>query len=366
MYKKKLFLILISLIVSYCVLIFFNDVDNSKNNIPALGDQNLESFAKYNNHPIHCQDLSNLDICIETVKKFNLKKNILWLGNSQLHAINQKKKYDKNVSELLFEKLINNNYFLLTLSQPNANLQEHYILYEYINNLINIDILVLPIVFDDLRETNIRRGLVKILDFESINEIIAKTEIGKKIINKNLSTNKTDNSDSSYSTPQDISENFLNKNLSKLSQVWNNRNELRVKFIRFLRNTRNSVFGINPQSIRKVIPQRYADNIHALEALIDSTEKHKIKLLIYIPPIRNDVKIPYEIDEYNKFKLYLSELSLKNPSTLVNFENIVPAKFWGFKNSSDLKELDFMHFKQSGHRILSEKLFDQLKNYFIE
>ena len=59
-----------------------------------------------------------------------------------------------------FLKLINKNYFLLTLSQPNANLQEHYILYR-INNLINIDVLVLPIVFDDLRETNLRRGQLK-------------------------------------------------------------------------------------------------------------------------------------------------------------------------------------------------------------
>ena len=366
MYKKKLLLILTSFIFSYCILVFFNNIDNSKNNNPALGDQNQESFAKYNNHPIHCQDLSNLGICIETVKKFDLKKNILWLGNSQLHAINQKKKYDKNASELLFEKLINKNYFLLTLSQPNANLQEHYILYEYINNLINIDILVLPIVFDDLRETNLRRGSVEILDFEIIKEKITKTEIGKKIINKNLSINNSEKLSLSHSTPQDISENFLNKNLSKISQVWNNRNELRVKFIRFLRNTRNLVFGINPQSIRKVIPQRYTDNIQALKAIIESTEKNKIKLLIYIPPIRNDVKNPYDINEYNKFKFHLSELTLKNSSILVNFENIVPAKFWGFKNSSELKELDFMHFKQSGHRILSEKLFNQLKNNFIE
>ena len=59
-------------------------------------------------------------------------------------------------------------------------MQEHYILYEYINNLINIDILVLPIVFDDLRETNLRRGSVEILDFEIIKEKITKTEIGKK------------------------------------------------------------------------------------------------------------------------------------------------------------------------------------------
>ena len=50
MYKKKLLLIFISFIVSYCILVFFNNIDNSKNNNPALGDQNQESFAKYNNH----------------------------------------------------------------------------------------------------------------------------------------------------------------------------------------------------------------------------------------------------------------------------------------------------------------------------
>ncbi len=366
MYKKKLFLILLSFIISYSVLFYFNDKNNFKSNIPALGDQNKESFATFNDHPIHCQDLSNLDICIETVREFDLKNNILWLGNSQLHAINQKSEFDKNASELLFERLVNKDYFLLTLSQPNANLQEHYILYEYINDLENIDILILPVVFDDLRETNIRSELVEILDEQNIKEKISKTEIGIKIINKNSLNKKSKNSNVSYGTPQDLSENFLNKNLSKISQVWKDRNELRVKFISFLRNVRNFVFGIKPQTVRKVIPQRYIDNTLALEAIVESTKKNDIKLLIYVPPIRNDVKIPYDIDEYNRFKFYLSKLSLEKPSTLVNFENVIPPNFWGYKNSSDLQELDFMHFKQSGHKILSEQLFNQLNINFIE
>ena len=56
-----------------------------------------------------------------------------------------------------------------------------------------------------------------------------------------------------------LNQNYLDR-LNKVAKITgNNRNELRVKFIRFLRNTRNSVFGINPQSIRKVIPQKTLD-----------------------------------------------------------------------------------------------------------
>ena len=42
-----------------------------------------------------------------------------------------------------------------------------------------------------------------------------------------------------------------------------------------------------------------------------------------------------------------------------NFETIVPPNFWGDKQSTNLSkktEIDFMHFRFEGHKILSDSL----------
>ena len=165
--------------------------------------------------------------------------------------------------------------------------------------------------------------------------------------------------------PQEITEEFLNTKLSEFSKVWDNRDNLRVKFLQNLRKLRNFIFNINAQSTRKTIPQRYEDNILALKQIIQSSKNNNIKLFLYIPPLRNDVKIPYDINEYNNFKKDMHTLARNEELLLFDFESIIPPEYWGFKNFSSFKELDFMHFRQKGHNILSDKLYQKLSENFI-
>ena len=37
---------------------------------------------------------------------------------------------------------------IITFSQPNANLQEHYVLFEYLRHRLPVRTLILPLVFD--------------------------------------------------------------------------------------------------------------------------------------------------------------------------------------------------------------------------
>ena len=46
-----------------------------------------------------------------------------------------------------------------------------------------------------------------------------------------------------------------------------------------------------------------------------------------------------------------------------NFEDIVPSEYWGMKESTTIGgglELDFMHFKAEGHRLLADSIYEQL------
>lgn len=369
MFKSRLLIILISFILAYLLLhLIITNNDKKINNMPALGDQNEEVFAKYKDYSIHCQDLTNINKCLNSQRKLNLNKNILWLGNSQLHAINQKISSDKNAPEILFKKTIEHDFFLLTLSQPNSNLQEHYLLYEYISNLMKVDILILPVVFDDLRETNIRKDLEGILEIDEITQKLNENLIGRSIIKKYENSKNIDESIKDFTNEsfQDSSERYLNNSLSKISLVWENRDKLRSKLFQLLIKTRNYIFRIDSQSERKIIPQRYEDNISALSEIIKSSESNKTKVLMYIAPLRNDVKIPYNINEYSEFKSLLVDFLHYKSIFLYDFEEIVPQQFWGFKNSKNTSEIDFMHFKSEGHKILSDKLYEELLNKFIK
>ena len=92
----------------------------------------------------------------------------------------------------------------------------------------------------------------------------------------------------------------------------------------------------------------------------------KIKLLVYIPPLRNDTSPPYEIDAYNHFKKEVEKDALANNAVFVNLENLVAANYWGHKGSTTGSgtEIDFMHFQEPGHKLLADTVFKLIKNDF--
>ena len=93
-------------------------------------------------------------------------------------------------------------------------------------------------------------------------------------------------------------------------------------------------------------------------------KKNKIKVHIYIPPLRNDIKFPYDQDEYNYFKTNTEKIAKKYNVNYFLLENLIPGKLWGNKDSTNLnkeKELDFMHFKGKGHILLADALYNKIK-----
>ena len=96
-----------------------------------------------------------------------------------------------------------------------------------------------------------------------------------------------------------------------------------------------------------MIKGHYIKNQKAYEDILNLAIKNKIKVLVYIPPLRNDVKIPYNIDEYLILKLETKNIADKYYVNFVSLEKIIPSKLWGFKGSTNLKkqELDLCILK---------------------
>ena len=216
-----------------------------------------------------------------------------------------------------------------------------------------------------MREDGIRFSLKSLLEDQTTITFIKDYETGKKLLTQYKNSNTNLNIDKNL---QDKSESYLNKKLSNAWPLWSERSQFRGNLFNFLYRLRNYIFQINPSTTREILPGEYKKNFQALNSLIQIIKEDKIKLIIYNVPIRNDVKIPYDNEDYSKFKKDLINISNKNSLKFLNLEKIVPNNLWGKKNSttnSKKKELDFMHFKEQGHEILAKSLYFEMKNYWF-
>ena len=194
--------------------------------------------------------MSNLNLCIEGFKKNGHKKElIIWFGNSQLHAINNYKINQHNAVSKIND-YIDSDYYLFGLSQNNANIQEHYLLFTYLINQVRVDKVILPLIFDDLREDGIRSSLEKAFENHETNKIIKKNEVGFQIY-KNYLNKKNRNEVIEKGSLQDNSEEKLNKILNSYLPIWSERSKFRGIVFNSLYKFRNWFFDIDPTSTRK-------------------------------------------------------------------------------------------------------------------
>ncbi len=364
--------LVVGIFIAIIILYFTAPLNNSNQKFEdlALGEDTKNVIGKVDGIKIHCHNLTDYEDCLIDYSNYGDNEKItLWLGNSQLHAINDYRDGQKTSPMIFFKKAKKQKQYVLSLSQPNANLQEHLILTAHLVEKLPIEYLILPIVFDDLREDGIRENLKGILEDQDALKLIKSSKIGKNIISNNIKNdNSGNNVQKSNLSIQDKSESILNNRLEEMWSLWNKRSDLRGDIYNSLYRLRNYIFQIDPTTIRKMLPGQYSKNLNALKALLELTNKNNIKTLIYIVPIRNDIKIPYDIDEYMKFKNEVDQIASSKNISFKNLENLIPNNMWGKKGSTTVKnknEIDFMHFKSDGHRLLAEKIFIEMNKIWI-
>lgn len=325
------------------------------------------------NYPLHITYLKHVDTLYNGWEKQGSKTLTLWLGNSQLHSINQYKGGQQNCIHYLYDSLQHMNKTVLGISYPNANLQEFLftVLY-FTQKCTGVKQIVLPVFFDDMREDKIRddignsTAVEQVLqskdsgyfsDISSISHLKNKKSAGLEM-NKDMQALDA--------TAQEKSELFLDSITRTYWSVWRERPNTRAALFNDLHKFRNYVLGIKANTKRKMIAGVYKENYHALLDILKFCNDKKIKLLVYIPPLRNDTSPPYEIDAYNHFKKEVEKDALANNAVFVNLENLVAANYWGHKGSTTGSgtEIDFMHFQEPGHKLLADTVFKLIKNDF--
>jgi len=326
----------------------------------ALGAETTSVLAKVGAFPIHCQDVRDSAQCVAGATHRKARRSALWLGNSQLHAVNQRQKGESNAAPLLFDALSLRGLDLITMSQPNANLQEHYVLFESMRTQLSVKLLILPVVFDDMREDGLRDEVAAISRDQATALGLSRTQIGRDLVSEGKRGSVADQETAGIAqTLQERAEKGLNGWLTDHSPLWAARPQMRGDVLIALYELRNAVFGIKATTKRKVILSRYKKNFGALQATLESARREGTRMIVYVAPLRGGVEIPYDPAEYARFKSEVESLVKQNGAVFAYLEALVPDELWGTKASTTVSagsEIDFMHFQAGGHKILAAEL----------
>lgn len=367
--KLSLFSVIVLAMLIINVVIFLVEDKGSLKNA-AINDGTSIVRGVVGDRAVHCEDSNDSSLCISSYNAYAEKKySALWLGNSQLHSINQMREDEVPATALLHEKLLNHKLYLQTFSQGNANLEEHFLLFNFVLQYADLDLLILPVFFDDMRETGIREDIRNLFKSPSSlngrNTYLDDLLSGSGFQNFDSKSQKVvlkDDFNGLEGSIQATVESALDRYLTEFSIFWQMRGEIRGNLYLQLYRLRNFIFQIDASSVRKKIPGRYNRNMEALDKIIEVARVNNTKVLLYIPPLRTDKMIPYDLGEYAEFKDDIKSRSTSN-TTVIDFEKIVPDSLWGLKDSTDMTgklELDFMHFKGEGHKVLSQALYEEI------
>jgi hypothetical protein len=323
-----------------------------------LGNNTAAVFASVGGDPIHCGDMLTVPACLAGFRKRGSTNAALWLGNSQLHGVNQWRPGEQTAAARLAESLRAQGIDLITLSQPNGNLQEHLVLYAYVRTRLPLHTVLLPAVFDDMRESEVRGTIAPALDDPAVRAVLEASEIGRTIL---ATTKRVEDPDLAAldQTLQEKSEASLNRWLDRHVELWDLRPEARGRIGQWIFQVRNFVFGITSHSKRRMIAGRYVQNLAAAEAILADAHEQGIRVLLYVAPLRGDVELPYVENEYLNFQHELEALAGRYGAQYVNLGDAVPPDLFGVTDATTVDaaaDVDFMHFQAGGHAILAERL----------
>jgi hypothetical protein len=288
------------------------------------------------------------------------RKFVLWLGNSQLHSINDQKPADHLAPYWLRKASpCQNDFVPLGISLPNSDLQEYLVLAHYVTARLPISQLIICLTFDKLREDGLRNEFAEFLTDED-RKRMRSDAVARSIVER--AEAEWRGSGGGEAGPlkgfvQKHLEERLNAALSRVSRLWAERPNLQNALLFDLYFARNDLLGIRPNTVRKMIPPRYQRNMAALRSLLDNMRAAGIPVLAYIAPVRQIPAPPYDPVEYEAWKRVVAGLAQETGVRLMNLEKLVPDDQWGSYHGDDV---DFMHFSGKGHQLLAEAINAEL------
>lgn len=313
---------------------------------------------------IQCQGAATHQRCLTTFRADSGRRAVLWLGNSQLAAVNRIGPGDRNAPAILHDALRPRGLHLVAYQMPNANLPEHLLTIEAVIGDYRPAAIILPVTYDDLREVGVRGDVAAFVDqTPGLRAQLAQRGYGRAIMAQlgNAAAGPADAHHDSKSI-RPVVEDAIVETFEQHSTLWEKRTSLRGMLGFAIHTLRNKVLGINSQTKRPVNPTLYRDRMAMLGEAVASLRARGIDVLLYVPPYRQNVPGPYVEADYQQFKRDLAVIAQANGARFADIDRVVPGPEWGMVTDSlfGFREYDFMHFTGAGHRRLAAALNGEL------
>ena len=304
-----------------------------------------------------CADASDSAKCIGVWHKAGDPPAVIWFGNSQLEGINRFKPGDLNAPELLHRALGARGKYVVTYSQPNANLTEEAIIWAAIQPVYRPRLLILPVCYDDIRELGVRDTVGDMLDDPKVSARLKRAPYWAQIasaVGEAMKQNAPLKAETHLSL-QNRTEAAATGFLSHHWSLWSDRANMRGILGFAVHGLRNEVLGIHSTSKRPVDPSVLVNRLTLLDGMIAEARADGAQVLLYAPPYRQDIDGPYLVDDYHVFKAQLAAIAKKHGATFVDIDPIVPGPEWATVTDDvfGFQEPDFMHFTAAGHQRLA-------------
>jgi hypothetical protein len=338
---------------------------NVKLDAAALGTETQFVFGSETDKRVLCQDPGDHQLCLQSFEAAGSQQPILWLGNSQLAAINRVKAGDKATPILLHDALVQRGQYLVTYAQPNANLLEHALAFGVLSRIYKPRLLILPVFLDDIREQGIRENIARFTELPAYNDFERESALFPLIRPVLQPASVQENAAPGHGeTLQQRFERDFTQQLSQHWPLWESRQMLSGILASVVHTTRNRLLGINAQTKRSVNAAVYSEKMQILDTMLAEAKARGISVLLYVPPFRTDIPGPYIDSEYTRLKTGLEQMAAKHGARFANLETIVPGPEWGMVIDPILgwSQYDFMHFTGEGHIRLADALDAALKS----
>ena len=159
-WAQRLVTLGLSVILAIGLVLFYN----ARRAIPdevGLGKAVQIKPGVWNGSPINAHLLVNYAKTFPPPQKEGDDRLWIWLGNSQLHAINQLQQNDE-IAPVLASRTMGFPVFGLSLA--NASVREHYVVTTWALSRSKPQWIILPVVFDKMRNYDLRTGFRALLD----------------------------------------------------------------------------------------------------------------------------------------------------------------------------------------------------------
>jgi hypothetical protein len=332
-------------------------------NAAAMGEYTSSVFGTSGGGArIHCTGLE-IEPCVQSWVAAGKPPVILWFGNSQLHGVNRYRPGDKTAVMKLHDALAPTGQFLVGYSLPNMTLPEVAVAWQALASKLEIRTVLLPVVLNALRDAAVRDG---------VRPLLADVETGRKLqrspVARDLaSTLKSDPAAQAAEGRKSLAtwvENHLEGKLSAFSALWRDRSAVQALLDYIYFKAWHELAGASAQSKRSLVGLGYEAQIALLSDILKDFAGCGARVIVYVPPYRQDIPGPYIQAEYDRFKVNLSRIASANGADYADLDNLVDGPDWGMVRDPLFRteDYDFMHFTANGHSRLAEALLAQLNS----